>query len=162
MLRDYKIGQHFGMDSKKQGLMDLMVKHNITKDLRNMKDYEKKAFLHDIKSMRSDQLSIQGKRAFEEIYGPQKVEKAKSEIRSVNVKKDTYDEILAKKKILQTSINIENSQQKTSNRGFGLFGFGSNKNVRQAEQNEVVVRAEHKTNEEKMDEVRARLNEIQS
>lgn len=157
MLRDYKLGQHFGSDSKKQGLMDLMVKHNITKDLKTMKDYEKKAFLHDVKSMRSDQLTIQGKRAFEETYGPQKPNANKE----IPGKKNSYDEIMEKRKAEQQKISQVNSQPRKMS-VLNMLGFRSNDNVGAAR--DLVKRADNNWQEGKADnhdEIRERINRIQ-
>lgn len=159
MLRNYNVGKHFGLEKTKSALMDVMVKHNITTDISKLPSYKREAFLKDVNK---SGVGFYAKKALQENYGPQKMEKPKPETPSVIIKKDTYDEIVNKKKILESSKNVENSQQKTNRGGFSFFGFGSNKNVREAEYKDVVVHAEHKNDQEKIDEVRARLDQIQS
>lgn len=121
-----------------------------------MKDYQKSAFLKDVKSLRSDQLSIEGKRAFDELYGTQKsnLEKeAKMPIDSRN----SYNEIMAKKNpaLLNDSRGVNRSS-------FTFFGIGGSKNIKKAQEINLVASVQNKSEQERIEEVRSRIKAIES
>lgn len=157
MLKDYSFKKHFLSDTKKQGLMDLMVKHNITKDLRNMKDYEKKGFLKDVEKSRLD---YYGKKALHEHYGMKRNEESKAQ----QPKQSSYNEIMAKKKIEQQKVAQFNLQPR-KNSVWNMLGFRSNDNLGKAR--DLVKRADNygeknHAHADNYDETREMINRIQS
>lgn len=150
MLRNYSVGKHFGLDKTKGALMDVMVKHNITTDPSKLKGYQREAFLKDVEK---SGIGFEAKRAFREHYGPQKPEPSK--LNSVASQQAAH-------RAQQNLMPMQNNAMPQKKPGLTFFGLGrSNMNVREAEGRDLIAHVDNKSGQQKLDDARARIKDIE-